>query len=94
MQWVAPSTLEKRLWDCGMPLISSVPIPASVLPNIPSPSSGLICLRLAEVCFSKQRARLERSVPHPAVDLGWTPRPPTIKDVLDTGLPRAYSLEL
>src|SRR5256714_5225674 len=64
MQWIAPSEkdeangkLEKRLWEAADQLRANSGLTAQ---QYSGPVLGLICLRFAEVRFSKQRAALEK----------------------------------
>lgn len=67
MQWIAPSekdadnaALEKRLWDAANQLWAGAGLKQS---EYSEPVLGLIFLRFAEVRFSAQRAKLEKTSP-------------------------------
>jgi type I restriction enzyme M protein len=65
MKWIAPSEkdaaaadLEKRLWDSAENFYANAGLKPS---EYSAPVLGLIFLRFAEVCFTKQRTKLEKA---------------------------------
>ncbi len=65
MKWIAPSEkdaaaadLEKRLWDSAENFYANAGLKPS---EYSAPVLGLIFLRFAEVCFTKQRNKLEKA---------------------------------